>query len=384
MSRPETRSPEPAPRTERAFRCAPAAALDPTREHDACGVGFVAHAGGERSHAVLEMALTAVARLAHRGAASNDHSGDGAGVLTQIPRRLLDPGGSTGPFALGMFFLPQAGPALEQAIALIEQVLRELDLPVYRWRDVPLDPTALGPLARASRPAVRQAFIEAPSGWDGDEEGWERRLYIARRAIERSAAQQGVAPLYVCSLSCRTVVYKALLTGTELPAFYPDLRSPLFDTAIAVFHQRYSTNTMPSWPLAQPFQLLAHNGEINTLWGNRNAMRAREAMFPKEVKSVVWEGGSDSASLDNAFELLVRSGRDPVHALMMLVPEAWEGAADLDPVVRAFYEFHAPLMEPWDGPAALAFSDGVIAGSAVDRNGLRPCRYKVTKSRRRG
>jgi glutamate synthase (NADPH/NADH) large chain/glutamate synthase (ferredoxin) len=327
------------------------------------------------------MALTAVARLAHRGAASNDHSGDGAGVLTQIPRRLLDPGGSTGPFALGMFFLPQAGPALEQAIVLIEQVLRDLDLPVYRWRDVPLDAAALGPLARASRPAVRQAFIEAPSGWDGDEEGWERRLYIARRAIERLAAQQGVAPLYVCSLSCRTVVYKALLTGTELPTFYPDLRSPLFDTAIAVFHQRYSTNTMPSWPLAQPFQLLAHNGEINTLWGNRNAMRAREAMFPKEVKSVVWEGGSDSASLDNAFELLVRSGRDPVHALMMLVPEAWEGAADLDPVVRAFYEFHAPLMEPWDGPAALAFSDGVIAGSAVDRNGLRPCRYKVTKSR---
>ncbi|HEY3279110.1 MAG TPA: glutamate synthase central domain-containing protein, partial [Gemmatimonadales bacterium] len=190
-------------------------------------------------------------------------------------------------------------------------------------------------------------------------------------------------------MSCRTVVYKALLTGTELPAFFPDLRSPLYETAIAVFHQRYSTNTLPSWPLAQPFQLLAHNGEINTLWGNRNAMRAREASFPKELKPVIWEGGSDSASLDNALELLVRSGgggggrggRDPVHALMMLVPEAWEGVADLDPAVRSFYEFHAPLMEPWDGPAALAFSDGVIAGSAVDRNGLRPCRYKVTKRR---
>jgi len=383
VSRPATRSPEPAPLTERAFRCPPAAALDPDREHDACGVGFVAHAGGERSRAVLEMALTAVARLAHRGAASNDHSGDGAGVLTQIPRRVLDPGGSTGPFALGMFFLPQSGAALEQAVALIDGVLRVLGLPVFRWRDVPLDPAALGPLARATRPAVRQAFVEAPSGWDGDEEAWERRLYVARRAIERRAAEERVAPLFVCSLSCRTVVYKALLTGTELPAFYPDLRSPLFETAIAVFHQRYSTNTMPSWPLAQPFQLLAHNGEINTLWGNRNAMRAREAAFPAELRPVIWEGGSDSASLDNALELLVRSGggRDPVHALMMLIPEAWEGAPDLDPVVRAFYEFHAPLMEPWDGPAALAFSDGVIAGSAVDRNGLRPCRYKVTKSR---
>ena len=344
-------------------------------------MGFVAHAGGERSHAVLEMALTAVARLAHRGAASNDHSGDGAGVLTQIPRRLLDPERSTRPFALGMFFLPPGGPALEWAVAIIERTLEELDQPVSCWREVPVDPAALGPLARASRPVVRQAFVEPPSNWDGDEDAWERRLYRARRAIERRAARQGVAPLYVCSLSCRTVVYKALLTGTELPAFYPDLRSPLFDTAIAVFHQRYSTNTLPSWPLAQPFQLLAHNGEINTLWGNRNAMRAREATFPKELTPAIWEGGSDSASLDNALELLVRSGRDPAHALMMLVPEAWEGATDLDPALRSFYEFHAPVMEPWDGPAAIAFSDGVVAGSAVDRNGLRPCRYKVTKSR---
>jgi len=383
VSRTTTRSPEPAPNTERAFRCQAAPARDPGREHDACGVGFVAHAGGERSHAVLEMALTAVARLAHRGAASNDHSGDGAGVLTQIPRRLLEIKSerSGRPYALGMFFLPQAGPALEWAVAIVERALEELDQPVSCWRDVPVDPAALGPLARASCPVVRQAFVEPPSNWDGDEDAWERRLYLARRVIEGRAARQGVAPLYVCSLSCRTVVYKALLTGTELPAFYPDLRSPLFDTAIAVFHQRYSTNTLPSWPLAQPFQLLAHNGEINTLWGNRNAMRAREATFPKEVKPVVWEGGSDSASLDNALELLVRSGRDPAHALMMLLPEAWERVTDLDPALQGFYEFHAPMMEPWDGPAAIAFSDGVVAGSAVDRNGLRPCRYKVTKSR---
>jgi glutamate synthase domain-containing protein 2/glutamate synthase domain-containing protein 1/glutamate synthase domain-containing protein 3 len=373
VSRSETRSPEPAPNAERAFRCAPAAALDPGREHDACGVGFVAHAGGERSHAVLEMALTAVARLAHRGAASNDHSGDGAGVLTQIPRRLLAAEG-----AVGMFFLPLPIPAREQAVALIERALQEQEMPVLRWREVPVDAAALGPLARAGRPAVLQAILAVPAP-ALDEEAWERRLYLARRVIERRAAAEGIAPLYVCSLSCRTVVYKALLTGTELPVFYPDLRSPLFETAIAVFHQRYSTNTLPSWPLAQPFQLLAHNGEINTLWGNRNAMRAREARLPEALRPVIWSGGSDSASLDNALELLVRSGRDPVHALMMLVPEAWEGMPDLDPALRSFYEFHAPLMEPWDGPAALAFSDGVIAGSAVDRNGLRPCRYKITR-----
>ena len=348
-------------------------------------MGFVAHAAGERSHAVLGMALTAVARLAHRGAASNDHSGDGAGVLTQIPWRLLG-----GEGALGMFFLPPTSPARERAVALIERALHELGMPVLRWRDVPVDPTALGPLARASRPAVLQAILAAPSTSPAlDEEAWERRLYVARRVIERRAEGEGVAPLFVCSLSCRTVVYKALLTGTELPAFFPDLRSPLYETAIAVFHQRYSTNTLPSWPLAQPFHLLAHNGEINTLWGNRNAMRARDPVLASPVwrtdvellTPTIWAEGSDSASLDNALELLVRSGRGPVHALMMLLPEAWERAADLDPALRGFYEFHAPLMEPWDGPAALAFSDGVIAGSALDRNGLRPCRYKITKSR---
>jgi glutamate synthase (ferredoxin) len=323
------------------------------------------------------MALTAVARLAHRGAASNDRSGDGAGVLTQIPRGLFGVGTDS---ALAMFFLPQAGPELDRATRLIEAVLQDLELPVVSWREVPTDPAALGPLARASQPTIKQALIGISST---DDDAAERRLFLARRAIERRAKAEGVAPLYVCSLSCRTVVYKALLTGTELPTFYPDLRSPSFETAIAVFHQRYSTNTLPSWPLAQPFQLLAHNGEINTLWGNRNAMRAREATFPKELRPVIWEAGSDSASLDNALELLVRSagGRDPAHAVMMLLPEAWEGRTDLEPALRSFYEFHAPLMEPWDGPAAIAFSDGVVAGSAVDRNGLRPCRYKVTKQR---
>ncbi|MBI1967267.1 MAG: glutamate synthase large subunit [Gemmatimonadetes bacterium] len=360
-------------------------ALDPWREHDACGVGFVARATGTRSHEILRLALTAVARLAHRGAASNDHSGDGAGVLTQIPHRLLAAVEGDHPCALGMFFLPPPSPTLERAVALIEEAIHGLGMPILGWRDVPVDATVLGPLARASQPTVRQALVGAPPQ-GGSASAWERRLYLARRVIERRAAEQNVAPCFVCSLSNRTVVYKALLTGTELPAFYPDLRSPLFETAIAVFHQRYSTNTLPSWPLAQPFRLLAHNGEINTLWGNRNAMRAREGALGsplwgrdiEHLKPVIWAQGSDSASLDNAYELLVRSGRDPVHALMMLVPEAWQRVSDLDPALQSFYEFHAGLMEPWDGPAALAFTDGVTAGSAVDRNGLRPCRYKVT------
>jgi len=370
---------QPAPLAERAFRL-----LDPWRERDACGVGFVARADGDRTHDILAKALTAVARLAHRGAASNDKSGDGAGVLTQIPHRLL----GVGPVervALGMFFLPQSAPARDAAIDLIETVLVGLGMSVLGWRVVPVDATVLGPLAAASQPTIRQVFVGPPSG-PGNAQMWERRLYLARRVIERRSAEAGL-PTFVCSLSCRTVVYKALLVGTELPGFYADLRSPLFETGIAVFHQRYSTNTLPSWPLAQPFRLLAHNGEINTLWGNRNAMLAREPALAAPVwerdvellKPVIWPEGSDSTSLDNACELLVRSGRDPVHALMMLLPEAWERIPEMHPALRSFYEYHAGLMEPWDGPAALAFSDGVIAGSALDRNGLRPCRYKITR-----
>ena len=358
--------------------------LDPWRERDACGVGFVARADGDRTNDILSMALTAVARLAHRGAASNDKSGDGAGVLTQIPHRLL----GVGPVervALGMFFLPQSAGARDTAIDLIETVLVGLGMSVLGWRVVPVDATVLGPLAAASQPAIRQVFVGPPSG-PMNAQVWERRLYLARRVIERRAASAGL-PVFVCSLSCRTVVYKALLVGTELPGFYADLRSPLFETGIAVFHQRYSTNTLPSWPLAQPFRLLAHNGEINTLWGNRNAMLAREPALAapvwdrdvEQLKPIIWAEGSDSTSLDNALELLVRSGRDPVHALMMLLPEAWERIPDMHPALRSFYEYHAGLMEPWDGPAALAFSDGVVAGSALDRNGLRPCRYKVTR-----
>jgi glutamate synthase (ferredoxin) len=220
-----------------------------------------------------------------------------------------------------------------------------------------------------------------------DEEAWEQALYLARREMERRAEERNLPGFYACSLSCRTIVYKALLTGTQLPAFFSDFRYPEYESAIAIFHQRYSTNTLPSWPLAQPFRLLAHNGEINTLWGNRNAMTMRQPMLASPVwgkkierlREVIWREGSDSASLDNAMELLTRSGRDVVHTAMMTVPQAWEKYSDLDPGVKAFYEYHQCVLEPWDGPAAIAFTDGVLCGASVDRNGLRPSRYKVRR-----
>src|SRR2546428_1997063 len=373
--------------------------LGPGREQDGGGVGLVARGPGHGSADIARLALQALARVAHRGAAATDRSGDGAGLLTQIPAPLfyreaasrgiaLAPGQ---PFAVGAFFLPRERDALGCATAIIEEVLCREGLPVLGWRDVPVDLDVLGAGARSSCPTIRQAILAPPAGGRQDDTAWERSLYLARRTIERRIADAGggpgLEPFFVCSLSCRTLVYKALLTGTQLAGFFPDLASSDYETAIAIFHQRYSTNTTSSWPLAQPFRMLAHNGEINTLWGNRNAMLAREPALAgppwgdavDRLKPVIWSEGSHSARPDNPLGLLVRSGRDPVHALMMLVPEAHEGAVEMEPALRGFYEFHECLAEPWDGPAALAFSDGVCVGSALDRNGLRPCRYKITR-----
>src|SRR6267143_2889849 len=293
--------------------------LDPWREQDACGVGFVARASGKRSAAITRLALQALARVAHRGAAATDRSGDGAGLLTQIPAPLfyrdaarrglsLAPGQA---FAVGCFFLPREHDALGRATAIIEEVLCREGLPVLGWRDVPVDLDVLGAGARASCPTIRQAILAAPAERGRfDETAWERFLYLARRTIERRIADAGpgLESFFVVSLSCRTLVYKALLTGTQLGAFFPDLASSDYETALAIFHQRYSTNTTSSWPLAQPFRMLAHNGEINTLWGNRNAMRAREPALAgppwgdavDRLKPVIWSEGSDSASLQRA------------------------------------------------------------------------------------
>ncbi len=358
---------------------------------DACGVGFIARQSGERTHEVVTLALEASARLAHRGASSTDSSADGAGVMTQIPRRLFILAASRlgvhlpadAAIAVGMCFLPAEPVAQQDAVSIITDVLLADGLPILAWRDVPVRPEVLGPSARASMPAIRQVLIGRPAGSDDD--AWERQLYLARREMEHRALARGTGPFYICSMSCRTVVYKGLLTGGQLGDFFPDLRDAAFESAIAVFHERYATNTMPRWDLAQPFRMLAHNGEINTLWGNRNGMAMRGSLLEapafgelaERVRDPIRPRGSDSASLDNALELLVRAGRSPVHATMMLVPQAWEKYPDVEPVVKGFYEYHQCVIEPWDGPAALAYTDGIQVAVSLDRNGLRPCRYKI-------
>ncbi|MBI3980006.1 MAG: glutamate synthase large subunit [Chloroflexi bacterium] len=365
---------------------------DPAFEHDACGVGFVADLAGRPDHAILTRALTAVANLTHRGAVAADaRTGDGAGVLTQIPRRLLAeeigrlelPSAPEPDLAVGMVFL-SADPARgEPYRAWLEEGIARAGLRLLGWRTVPVDPSSIGAQARRTQPRIEQVLVARPAGLGDDE--YERQLLLARRHAERRAEVAGVADCYVASLSSRTIVYKGLLEASQLRAFYRDLTDPRYATALAIFHQRYSTNTFPNWFLAQPFRLLAHNGEINTLQGNRTWMQAREPDLAAtcwgeriaELLPVVWPAGSDSASLDNALELLARSGRDVLHSLMMLVPEAWERVPDLAER-RAFGAYHACLTEPWDGPAALAFSDGTLVAAALDRNGLRPARYTVT------
>jgi glutamate synthase (ferredoxin) len=366
----------------------------PAHEHDACGVGFVARIDGTRGHDILATALACVRNLTHRGALIDRHTGDGAGVLTQIPHALFAPELSawsvTVPrpddLAVGMVFLP--GRSLEDQLVarrIVERAARHQGMRVFGWRLVPVDDSVLGPLAARTRPRIEQVLLGRPDGVDGDE--FERRLLLVRKEVERRAIEEELSGLYLPSLSHRTIVYKGLLVAHQLPQFYHDLANPAYTTALALFHQRYSTNTMPSWEMSQPFRMVAHNGEINTLAGNRNWARAREP----ELTSPVWgervrelvplyqEGGSDTASLDNLVELVTLSGRDIRHTLMMLQPEAWENMPHMPPTRRAFYEYHACLTEPWDGPAALAFSDGVVVGACLDRNGLRPSRYTITR-----
>jgi glutamate synthase (ferredoxin) len=366
---------------------------NPGHERAACGVGFIAHIEGKRSHALVQSALRAVVNLTHRGAVSADgKSGDGAGLLTQIPlplfRKVLGGVGlrveREGDLAVGMFFLPQGVEASRAARHLVEECLQGVGLSVALWRPVPTDPTALGAKALATKPDIWQALVLRPQGMDPTT--FARSLYLARKDAERLAPRRGLEGFYVPSLSPHTIVYKGLMVAPQLDRFYLDLQDPDYQSALAVFHQRYSTNTFPSWVLAQPFRFLAHNGEINTLLGNRNWVRAKEPeltsrVWGKEVHRLlplIQPGGSDSANLDNVLEALVLSGRDLLHAVAMLVPEAWENMPHLDPHWRAFYQYHACLMEPWDGPAALAFTDGTIVGAALDRNGLRPARYLVT------
>ncbi len=362
---------------------------DPRNEHDACGVAAVARLDNEARHEVVEQGLRALRNLEHRGAAGADAStGDGAGILIRIPDHFLrEEAGfelpAPGRYGVGMCFLPRLDLQYRHRIMRqIEAAAAEEGQIVLGWRDVPTDTTHVGRVSEQTRPHVAQVFIGAGPGHDSDQDAFERKLYVIRRVSEREAGNG----LYIASLSSRTVVYKGMLTAHQLGGFYPELDDGRVRSALALVHSRFSTNTFPSWDLAHPFRMIAHNGEINTLRGNINWMRARESQLgsrlfgddlPK-VLPVATPEGSDSATFDNVLELLTLAGRSLPHAAMMMIPEAYRDRADLDSDLRGFYAYHSCLMEPWDGPAAVCFTDGRLIGATLDRNGLRPGRWLET------
>ena len=371
---------------------------DPAYEHDACGIGFVAHIHGVRSRDVVEKSLELLRNLSHRSAVAADAcTGDGAGILLQVPhsflRRVAGPAGislpDAGSYGVGMLFLPSRRSDRLVCERMVEVSVREEGCSVLGWRDVPVDDSVLSAPTRRTRPVVRQIFVARMGvGREVDTNtDFEVTLYVIRRKIEAALRQlTGGGDCYVASFSSRTVVYKGMLRPDQLAPFYEDLRDPDLASAIAMVHSRFSTNTFPSWRLAHPYRFLCHNGEINTLRGNLNWMRVREALMSSSrlgghiaaLLPVCGEKQSDSASLDNVLELLTLAGRPLAHAMTMLIPEAWEGHGTMSPERRAFYEYHASLMEPWDGPAAVAFTDGRQIAAMLDRNGLRPARYVVT------
>ncbi len=367
---------------------------DPRNEHDGCGVGFVVNIDGTRTQEVLRRGATILSNLLHRGAVGGDQAtGDGAGLLFQIPdaffrnecRSLSMSLPAAGEYGVGMFFLPTDDALLSRCKFAVEDIVEQRGLPLLGWRPVPLDATAITGQALQEMPGIQQCFVDV-SGHAPDAR--ERVLYILRRAIEKHIEQVlPEARFYVCSLSAETITYKGMLMGGQVPAFFPDLNDESVVTALALIHQRYSTNTFPSWELAQPFRRLAHNGEINTLRGNINHMRGREAVLESElfgddietIIPIIDETGSDSACVDNVLELLLTAGRGPAHAMNMLVGEAWGAKYKMSPDQRGFFEYHAGLMEPWDGPAAITFTNGHQVGALLDRNGLRPLRYTITR-----
>ncbi|MGH8995832.1 MAG: glutamate synthase large subunit, partial [Acidimicrobiales bacterium] len=363
---------------------------DPAFEHDACGVGFVADLEGRPSHHLVRRGLTVLEHLAHRGASGAEvATGDGAGILTQVPHRFFEavaadlgielPG--PGAYAVGPVFLPTDPDDAKKARGRVEALADDESLRVLGWREVPVENETIGETAKRAQPRIEQIFV----GWRDHQHQsaleLDRQAFMLRKRIEHDV--DGVYPV---SLSARTIVYKGMLTGHQLDEFYPDLSDERFESGLALVHSRFSTNTFPSWPLAHPYRFMAHNGEINTISGNANWMRAREALLETEeiegdlarAYPICTPGASDSARFDEVLELLHLGGRSLAHAVLMMIPEAWENHQTMDPARRAFYRFHAALMEPWDGPAAVAFTDGTVIGAVLDRNGLRPARYWVT------
>ncbi len=367
-------------------------------EHDACGVGFVAHIKGRRSHAIVRDALTLLVNLEHRGASGSDpDTGDGAGILVQMPDGLLRavvefPLPPAGAYGAGLVFLPHDPDARAMLRGTIERIAAEEGQRVLGWRPVPTNLAAVGRNAAAVAPVFEQVVIGRAASLDGEAgaDRFERVLYVIRKRVEHTVQHEVPAharrAFYIVSLSARTLIYKGMLTASQLGPMFPDLSHPALESALALVHQRFSTNTFPSWPLAHPYRYVAHNGEINTLQGNVNWMRAREGLLRssvfgddlRKVLPVITPGGSDTASFDNVLEFLVMAGRSLPHAVLMMIPEPWGGNPGMDPAVRAFYEYHSSLMEPWDGPASIAFTDGIRIGAVLDRNGLRPSRYCIT------
>ncbi|WP_280464014.1 glutamate synthase large subunit [Nocardia carnea] len=386
----------------------PIGLYDPAHEHDACGVAFVGDMHGRRSRDIVDKAITALLNLEHRGAAGAEpNSGDGAGILIQVPDRFfravvdfeLPPEGS---YATGIAFLPQARREAARASYGVEKIVKEEGLAVLGWREVPIDESSLGALSRDAMPLFRQLFIGSPAGADEQLTGMdlERRAYVIRKRVEHELGKAGAGEgavgkesVYFPSLSGQTFVYKGMFTTPQLRAFYLDLQDDRVESALGIVHSRFSTNTFPSWPLAHPFRRVAHNGEINTVAGNENWMRAREALLRSDVFGkdsagknrlekifpVCTPGASDTARFDEVLELLHLGGRTLPHAVLMMIPEAWERNENMDPQRRAFYEYHSMLMEPWDGPASVCFTDGTVIGAVLDRNGLRPSRIWVTE-----
>jgi glutamate synthase domain-containing protein 2/glutamate synthase domain-containing protein 1/glutamate synthase domain-containing protein 3 len=372
---------------------------DPWFEHEACGVGFVVDVKGRKSHRILEQAIQVLRNLDHRGACGCEaNTGDGAGVLIQMPHayfqhvakkdRLFSLPGP-GEYASGLVFFPRNPTRRRRLVEVFEHIIQSEGQIVLGWRTVPVNNSSLGETARASEPFIRQVFIGRGPGVR-DQAEFERKLYIIRKRAYseiRTSTIDGAEYWYLCSLSHKTFVYKGMLLTEQLTRYFTDLEHPAMETALALVHSRFSTNTFPSWDRAHPYRYLAHNGEINTLRGNFNWMKAREALFASDlfgedtpkILPVVNPNGSDSAMLDNTLELLVLAGRSLPHAMMMLIPEPWSNHDSMDPDLKAFYQYHSSLMEPWDGPASIAFTDGKRIGAVLDRNGLRPSRYYVTK-----
>ncbi len=376
----------------------PGGLYDPASEHDSCGVGFVVNIKGNKSHTIVEQALTILKNLLHRGACGcEENTGDGVGILIQMPhnflRRKCEEIGIAlplaGQYGCGLIFLPRDPAQQQWCRAQFEAIVREEGQVVLGWRDVPTDDSSVGPTAVASEPYFTQIFI-GRSAAAQDDMDFERRLYIIRKRIEIAVIASALSEkelFYIPSLSSRTLIYKGMLTGVQIEPMFPDLIEPDVDSALALVHQRFSPNTYPSSPLAHPFSFFAHTPEINTLRGNINWMRAREAQCASptwgdeigKLFPIIYEGSSDSACFDNVLEFLYMSGRSLPHAVLMMIPEAWSGHESMDADRKAFYEYHGCLMEPWDGPASIAFTDGVVIGAVLDRNGLRPSRYYVTK-----